>query len=160
MIFQLFKNDKEIHKIVSVIEGNLIPIEEVNDPIFSKKMLGDGVAFQTTDKIVKICSPADGKVTVLFPTHHAFGIKTKDGIELLVHIGIDTVEAKGEGFHSFVNQGDTVRASQPIIEVEMDKMKEKYDMSIMLIVTNSNNKQIKFIDPQKVKVGQNIERKD
>ena len=106
-----------------------------------------------------LCSPANGTLAVLFPTGHAFGIVRDDGVELLVHCGIDTVNAQGDGFRILdKKQGDPVRAGDPIIEADIRKLSLQYDMSTILIVTDSNDKAIDFINPQSVMRGQKLNR--
>ncbi|MBP3275519.1 MAG: PTS glucose transporter subunit IIA [Kandleria sp.] len=102
-------------------------------------------------------SPANGVLSVLFPTGHAFGITTNDGTELLVHIGIDTVNLKGKGFNVLAKQGDHVLAGQPIIKVDRDLIKQEgYDLTTMLVVTNK--KDIALKSSGKVKQGDNINK--
>ena len=95
----------------------------------------------------------------MFPTGHAFGVTMKNGVELLVHIGIDTVNAKGDGFRVLgVKQDDTVRAGDPIVEVDLKKLSKKYDMPVMLIITNANanDQTITFRSPCAVKRGESV----
>lgn len=144
-------------EIVAIGDGQLFDVAEVKDPTFSQKLLGDSVAFKFPQDKISICSPANGTLTTVSPTGHAFGITTNDGVEILVHIGIDTVNAKGDGFTiEKVNQNDKVAAGDPIVTVDLKKLRKNYDMSTMLIITNPNNKKIEFIAPQEVKRGQSI----
>jgi PTS system D-glucosamine-specific IIC component len=92
------------------IEGEVISITETPDQVFSSKMVGDGLAIIPKDNIVY--SPVNGTIAQLFPTKHAIGIIDENGIELLIHVGIDTVELKGQGFEAFVEKGDTVKRGQ------------------------------------------------
>lgn len=141
--------------IVAITEGDLLPLTEVNDETFSKKMLGDGVAFKLDSDF--ICAPANGQLTTLFPTGHAFGITTKEGIELLVHIGIDTVNLKGEGFDVLVEQGEEVRAGEPIVRVDREKITAAgYDLTTMLILTNDFDHEIQLNHQGQVKVGTSL----
>lgn len=100
-------------------------------------MLGKGIAIEpTTGRFV---SPVNGEITACFPTGHAYGITTKDGLELLIHIGINTVELNGYGFNSKVNVGDKVSMGTVLAEVDLEKAKKSgYDMTTMIIVTNSD----------------------
>ena len=152
-MFSLFKK-KEVYEplnkgnneITSLGEGKLIPIESVSDPMFAEKMLGDSIAFAFEGKNVTIFAPVNGTLSVLFPTGHAFGITTDDGVEVLVHIGIDTVNSKGAGFKLLdKKQGDSVNAGDPIVKVDVDALKEKYDMSTMLVITNPNDKKVTLV---------------
>ena len=92
--------------IAAVVSGQIIPIEKVKDEAFAKKMMGDGVAIVPSDDY--IVSPCDGTVSMLYPTLHAFAVTSEDGMDILIHIGIDTVKLKGKGFRSFVKQGQKV----------------------------------------------------
>ena len=122
--------------IVNIGDGTVVDITEVSDPVFAGEMLGKGVGVQLNNG--KVCSPVSGKVTVAFPTGHAYGIQTENGIEVLLHIGIDTVNLNGEGFKSKVKQGDTVRTGDVLVNVDLDLVKEKgYDSTVMVIITNT-----------------------
>ncbi len=158
-MFKLFKKTvaTENKGIVAPADGNMFSIENVSDPMFAQKLLGDGVAFKYEGDSVVVCAPASGSLSALFPTGHAFGVTTPEGVELLVHIGIDTVSANGEGFKILgKNQGDKVNAGDPVVEVDLKTLSEKFDMSTMLIITNDNGKKIDFIEFGEVKKGQAI----
>lgn len=143
--------------IVALADGRLIDITTVSDPMFAEKMMGDSVAFTYTGSKVTICSPANGTLSAMFPTGHAFGVTMKNGVELLVHIGIDTVNAKGDGFRLLGRkQDDVVRAGDPIVEVDLKKLSKKYDMPVMLIITNNNGQSITFRSPCDVKRGESV----
>ena len=139
-MLRLFDRFKKVtdQNIYSPVEGKCIDIVEVNDDVFSGKMMGDGVA--VVPKVNVVCSPCDGELTMVFPTKHAFGITMNNGVEVLVHIGIDTVNLNGVGFKSFKNKGDKVKHGEKIIEFD-DKYlsKEDLDTTVMLIITSSND---------------------
>lgn len=138
-------------------DAEMLDISTVNDPVFAGKMMGDGVAFRINEDKCIICSPADGTLSVLFPTGHAFGVTLKNGMEVLVHIGIDTVKENGNGFRLFDKiQGSNVKAGEPIVEVDFGQLRHKYDMTVMLIVTNAANNPIVFLQPGSVKKGESI----
>lgn len=140
--------------IKAIADGEIIDVATVSDNIFSQKKLGESVAFKFDTKKVVLCSPANGRLTALFPTGHAFGITMDNGVEILVHCGIDTVEANGIGFKLCgKKQGDIVKVGEPIVEVDLETLNKKYDMSTIVIITNDNDKNIKFITPRKVHVG-------
>lgn len=121
-------------KLVAPMTGELIDISEVEDITFAQKFLGDGVAIKPTDG--KIVSPVDGKVIQVFHTKHALGLSFK-GIELLIHIGMNTVELKGEGFEINVEEGDKVKAGDVIGHVNLELLKEKgYPTETPIVVTN------------------------
>ncbi|MBQ3384533.1 MAG: PTS glucose transporter subunit IIA [Erysipelotrichaceae bacterium] len=143
--------------IVALADGKVFDIAEVADPVFSQKMMGDGVAFSFTGDKTVLCAPANGTLTVLFPTGHAFGITANNGVEILVHCGIDTVNANGDGFKLLgKKQGDVVKAGEPIVQVDLKKLSANYDMSTMLIITNANGKEIAFVEPKEVKRGEPV----
>lgn len=157
-MFNLFKKKKKF-ELEAMTQGNLINIEKVNDPTFSEKMLGDGIAIMpnNNDSIIDVVSPASGTVTALFPTGHAFGITCENGIELLIHIGLDTVNAKGEGFKlNNIKQGDKVKAGQIMVTVDLKLLRKDYELPVILVITNPSDKDIKFIEPQRVMAKQNI----
>lgn len=121
-------------QIGALIDGELIDITTVPDDMFAGKLLGDGVAFLSDADTVTVASPADGVLSAVYPTGHAFGITTASGVEMLVHIGIDTVKANGDGFTigSF-KQGEIVKKGDPIVTVDQKKLRDHYNLSIMLI---------------------------
>ena len=139
-------------KISSLGEGKLIPIESVSDAMFAEKMMGDSIAFKFTGNGVNVFSPVNGTLGVLFPTGHAFVVVSEDGVEILVHIGVDTVNSKGAGFKILdKKQGDAVKAGDPIVSVDFDKLGATYDMSTMLIITNTNDKKVELVREGEVK---------
>ena len=150
----LFKKKDEIFALA---DGKVVETKSVSDPMFAEEMMGKTLVFNyDADKVV-LHSPASGTLTVLFPTGHAFGITTDDGVELLVHCGVDTVSANGEGFKLLdKKQGDKVNAGDPIVEVDVKALKEKFDMSTMLVITNPNGKTLEFVGPCDVKLGQSV----
>ncbi len=107
--------------IVAPADGELMNISEVPDPVFSQKMTGDGFAVLPTNGT--ICSPVNGKVFNVFPSKHAIGIMSEAGKEILVHVGVNTVKLKGQGFTVLVAEGDDVMAGQPILEVDLEYVK-------------------------------------
>ncbi|MFV0550867.1 MAG: PTS glucose transporter subunit IIA [Anaerorhabdus sp.] len=130
---------KKREKFILPVSGNCIPMEKVNDTVFSQKMMGDGFAIIPSDKT--IYSPFSGEVSVLFPTKHAIGIKSDAGVEVLIHVGIDTVSLKGEGFESFVQQGDKITQGDKLIDVDFDLIKQKgFDPVVVIIFTNNSIK--------------------
>jgi glucose-specific phosphotransferase system IIA component len=122
-------------QLLSPCKGTVLPLADVPDLIFSQKMMGDGIALMLEDDWV--CAPSKGEVTALFPTLHAIGITTPEGLELLLHIGIDTVELQGEGLKSVIKEGDTVRAGQRLIKVNRKKISKLGKSTLTpLIITN------------------------
>jgi glucose PTS system EIICBA or EIICB component len=128
-------------RFVSPIKGKIIPITEVPDQVFSGKMMGDGFAIEPAEGLV--VSPVNGKIINVFPTKHAIGIESEQGREILIHFGIDTVKLKGEGFESFVSEGDTVKAGQKLLKVDLSFIKENAPSVITPIVfTNLNGETV------------------
>ncbi|MEW9109790.1 MAG: glucose-specific PTS transporter subunit IIBC [Cytobacillus gottheilii] len=120
---------------VSPIKGEIKPITEVPDAVFSGKMMGDGFAIVPSNG--KIVSPVDGKIVNLFPTKHAIGILSDSGREILIHVGIDTVKLKGQGFETFVKEGDAIKAGQQLLQVDLKYIKQNAP-SIMTPIVFTN----------------------
>lgn len=136
------KSSLKPSELAACVKGEMIPLENVNDPVFSSKTMGDGVAF--IPEVGEITSPVDGTVEVAFPTGHAIGLKSNDNFEILIHVGINTVELNGECFKLLVKQGEKVTRGQKLIEFDLNKIKEKgYDATTMLLITEANNKTLK-----------------
>lgn len=117
---------------VMPIEGEIIPITEVEDLVFSQKMMGDGFAIIPAKG--SVVSPVDGKIINVFPTKHAVGIKSKQGYEILIHIGMDTVNLKGEGFTVLVKDGESISKGQEIIRFDLDKIKHLAPSTVSPVV--------------------------
>lgn len=133
----MFFGKKKKMKIVAPQTGVCVGIEEVPDEVFSDKLLGDGVAVIPSENEVK--SPVTGTVVQVFDTLHAYSIKSDDGLEILVHIGLNTVELKGEGFSAKVKDGDRVNAGDVLCEADINFIKEKgYEIYTPIVVTNSD----------------------
>lgn len=125
-------------ELKAVVDGEIIPIEEVKDPLFSNKVLGDGYGIIPTGK--KIYSPIDGRIEKTASTHHAIYLSTPDNIKLLIHIGIDTVELKGEGFESNIEQGAKVSKGDVLIEFDPKfVVDEGYNSVVSVIILNSTD---------------------
>ena len=123
-------------RLMAPVSGTVMPIDQSADPVFASKALGEGVAIDPTDGVV--ISPCNGSVTALFPTLHAIGITSDNGAEVMVHIGINTVELKGKYFSASVKVGDKVRIGQKLVTFDKDKVAEAgYNPQTMVVVTNS-----------------------
>ncbi len=134
---KLFKRKRNI---MAFTNGKVIPLENVHDNMFSKGLIGPGIAIESIDG--KYYCPVDGEITMLFPTLHALGIKTKNE-ELLLHIGIDTVDLESEGFTAYVQTGQKVMIGDLLLEVDLDILKSKgYYTEAVLCITEP-----KDIDP-------------
>ncbi|KMJ93209.1 PTS glucose transporter subunit IIA [Clostridium botulinum C str. Stockholm] len=131
-------------------------LSEVPDDTFASKLMGDGIAIDPTDGIVT--SPVDGTVAQLFWTNHALGIITDSGVELLIHVGIDTVQMEGRGFKAFVSQGDKVKAGDKLLEVDLDLVRKEAKSAITpIIITNSAQlKSIEILKDGDIKNKENI----
>ena len=147
-IFDIFKKSKKEDKkgIVSLTNGELLDITKVPDEVFSTKMMGDGFAIKSNDGI--IVSPVDGKIGVVFETKHAIIIESTEGKEILIHLGIDTVNLKGEGFEVFVNVGDEVKAGDRLVKMDVEFIEANAKSSISpVIFTNlESNESIEVIE--------------
>lgn len=141
--------------IVAPCDGEVIPLSEVPDQVFSGGMMGDGVGFIPRQS--EIVAPFHGKVKALFPTKHAIGIESTDGVELLIHIGIDTVKLNGEGFESFVKVGDGVAEGQLLMKVDLEYLQQHAPSIVTpMIVTNLGERQIEVEDVKEVEKGQRV----
>ncbi len=120
------------------VTGTVIPLSDIKDQAFSTGALGNGLGIIPKDSVIK--SPVTGTVVSLFPTKHALGIQNEDGIEVLIHIGIDTVELNGKPFVAHIAQGDAVTKGQPLITVDFDEIKAQgYDPTVIMVITNTND---------------------
>ncbi len=129
----------------SPLNGKMIPLCEINDETFSSGAMGSGFGVIPSDDVVK--APIDAEVTMVFPTKHAIGLKGNDGTEILIHIGLDTVNENGSNFEAFVKQGDKVACGQDLIYFNLNELSKKYDMTTAVIVTN---KEIKMLDKKEI----------
>lgn len=119
-MFGLFKKEGTL---VAPISGKTVDITTVPDAVFAEKMAGDGLAIDPTGDTV--VAPADGELTMLFGTKHAFGMTLDKGVQILVHIGLDTVSLNGEGFTALKNQGDMVKKGEPIVKIDRELIQSK-----------------------------------
>ncbi|WP_409328326.1 glucose-specific PTS transporter subunit IIBC [Staphylococcus saprophyticus] len=135
--------------------GQVIPLSEVPDQVFAQKMMGDGVGFIPADG--KIVAPFDGTVKTIFPTKHAIGLESDQGLELLIHIGIDTVKLNGEGFESFVETDDRVHKGQVLMQIDLDYITTHAPSTVTpLIITNLEDRQLSVEDVKDVTAEQLI----
>ncbi|MBB6671115.1 glucose PTS transporter subunit IIA [Cohnella nanjingensis] len=129
----------DVHQVQfhAPVQGRMIPLEEVDDPIFAQKLVGRGVAF-IPDK-GELVAPVRGKIIHLYPTLHAIGIQTPEGLEVLLHIGINTSHLKGKGFTALVKEGDEVTPGQPLIRFHLPTLKaEAKSLATPMVITNSD----------------------
>ena len=143
-------------ELVCPLAGELLPLSEVKDEVFSSGAMGEGVAVEPSEGVLH--APADGKVVMTFPTGHAIGMKTSDGAEILMHIGMDTVNLQGHGFETLVAKGDEVKAGDELVKFDIDAIHAKgYVVTTPIVVTNSKDyEKITVVSQGKVKVGQEI----
>lgn len=135
------------------VRGEVLTIDKAADPAFASKVLGDGAAINPADGIV--CAPCDGTVSLLFPTRHAVGITSDSGVDVLLHIGINTVQMEGEGFEAFVAQGDRVRQGQKLLQVDLDLIKEKgYSAQTMMILPQGMDLEIEVMEAAEAETGE------
>lgn len=134
-VLSLFSFKKK-NEMFSPVTGKSISLESVNDDVFSKKMMGEGIAFEPTSEIV--VSPCKGTVSLVMSSKHAVGITMDNGAEILIHVGLDTVELNGEGFESLVKEMDKVKVGQPLLKFDKAFIEAKgLETTTMLISTNN-----------------------
>lgn len=141
---------KKSYNLVAPIDGKIIDLSEVPDQVFAERLAGDGVAIDSTgDTIV---APADGKLSLIFRTNHAFGITLNNGVELLVHIGLETVALEGAGFQRIATEGQVVKAGDPIVKINREEILSKgCSLVTPVLITNPD-----IIKDLKCKVGETV----
>ncbi|GGA47847.1 PTS glucose transporter subunit IIA [Kroppenstedtia guangzhouensis] len=134
------------------LKGKLVPLDQVPDPVFSEKMMGDGAAMEPAEGVLR--APVDGEVIQLFHTKHAVGIRSVEGLEVLLHIGLETVAMEGEGFSAEVKEGDQVKTGQPLIQFSLETVREQAKSIVTpIVITNMDRvdrlelKSMKEADP-------------
>jgi PTS system glucose-specific IIA component len=152
--FQFSKGRKVILK--SPFSGKVVTLDCVRDEVFAKKMVGDGIAIEPTDDYLK--APIAGNILHIFPTGHALGMKTKDGLEILVHIGIDSIVLKGKGFTILVKEGEDVKPKDKLIKVDWPLVKGQISSIVSpLIITNMEKiKKIEVLKHDYVTAGEDL----
>ena len=143
-------------KLVSPLNGDVKPLSEIKDEVFSSGAMWQGVAIEPSEGVLH--APADGKIALVFPTGHVVGINTTDGAEVLMHIGMDTVNLQGKGFKTLVQKGQEVKAGDPLVEFNIKEIKAAgYEVATPVVVTNSKKyESINQVDNGTVEVGQEI----
>lgn len=140
-LFDKLHKNKEII-IKSPINGEIKPIEEVEDVSFSEKLLGDG--FMVAPTSTELYAPCDAKVTMIFPTKHAIGLQLKDGSEILIHFGLDTVELNGKGFETFVEVNQKVSSSTLLLKADLDYIKKNARSDSVIVVFTKLNEGVQL----------------
>jgi len=158
-MFNLFNfGDEKTNSIIikSPFNGTIIPIEETPDPVFSQKMVGDGFAIEPTDEYLQ--APVQGEIIQLFSTHHALGIKTPEGLEVLIHLGIDTVELAGAGFKALVEEGEKIQVGDKLIEIDWRLIAKRGKSKISpVVITNMKSvEKIKFHANGPIMAGEDV----
>lgn len=157
MRFNFFKKEDSASSIYAPINGELIPLEQVPDPVFSQKMMGEGIAIIPEDGV--ICAPVNGKVILIAGTKHAIGIRAENGAEILIHVGLETVALEGEGFNVLVAEGDKISMGQELIEVDWSYVKAHAKSTVTpIVVTNSadSGKQYQLTEEKNSKTGETV----
>ena len=156
LTFVLVRREEEVPvsdaQFVSPLAGEMIPLAEVKDPTFSSETMGKGFAVVPDEG--KVVAPFNGKVETVFPTKHAIGLTSDQGVELLIHVGLDTVELNGEHFEAKVKEGDAVRQGQTLLTFDLKKIAENYDTTTPVIFLNTVQEAIEASASQKVASGQ------
>ena len=137
------KKDSGTIEIVAPLSGEIVNIEDVPDVVFAEKIVGDGIAIKPTGN--KMVAPVDGTIGKIFETNHAFSMESKEGVELFVHFGIDTVELKGEGFTRIAQEGQSVKRGDTVIEFDLATLESKAK-SVLTPVVISNMDEISSIE--------------
>lgn len=138
VVEELTEEEKEVNILVSPLNGDAVDLSTVSDEMFASKTLGDGIAIVPKDG--KLYAPCDAEVVMLFETKHAIGLRTSNGAEILIHIGVNTVSMEGVGFTAFVKQNDKVKEGDLLIEFDLDAIKEKkLDPTVMVVNSNSTS---------------------
>ncbi|MEG0451582.1 MAG: PTS system trehalose-specific EIIBC component [Coprobacillus sp.] len=132
---------------ISPIQGNVLKLEQVEDKVFSEGLMGEGYAVEIDKE--EVIAPFDGEIIMTFPTKHAYGIKRSDGVEVLIHLGIDTVELEGQGFESYVEVGDIVKQGDLIAKVDLDYIAKKGKSLVSPIIITSGQ-HVELVDDKKL----------
>ena len=166
MLKNLFKVQKKI-QIYSPVNGKCVDLKDVNDQMFAEKIMGDGIAFKYNENT--IYSPCKGKIVAVASTKHALGIETEDGIEILIHVGLETVEfngqlfnksdlteetleCNGKGFELLVNQNDKVTTGQPLLKIDRDFFETHHTDLTTPVVVTSKGLNIEFTNKEEVTI--------
>ncbi|GAB3804274.1 PTS sugar transporter subunit IIA [Virgibacillus kimchii] len=155
MLKNLFKKSKEEEILYAPISGEVVKLEDVPDPVFSEKMMGEGVAINPNKG--EVVSPVKGKVVQVPDTKHAIGLETEKGTEVLIHVGLETVALKGEGFTANVNTGDEITVGQSLLTFDLEYIQEHAESTISpMIITNSKDldRDITFEEIKEAKAGE------
>ncbi|TFJ93258.1 PTS sugar transporter subunit IIA [Lentibacillus salicampi] len=157
MFKNLFKKGDAKTEIYAPVSGEIVTLGEVPDPVFSQKMMGDGVAVKPSEG--KIFAPVEGEIVQIPDTLHAIGLRAKDGTEVLVHIGLETVSLEGKGFTASVSIGDNVSAGQELMTFDLDYIRNNASSDMTpVVITNAQEtgKQYTMTDEKEGKAGETV----
>ncbi|WP_071392897.1 PTS sugar transporter subunit IIA [Bacillus tuaregi] len=145
-----------IEEVFSPCNGEVIPLSEVPDAVFAEKMMGDGMAVIPNSG--SFFSPVNGQIVSIFPTKHAIGIRTDNGLEVLIHVGLDTVELDGKGFELLVQEQQMVKAGDPLVKVDLEYLENqnKEIVTPVLITNMEKTNQVEFPQYGNIAVGDSI----
>lgn len=153
MFKKWFKKNHD--QLVSPVTGQVVALEDVDDPVFSQKMMGEGIAVDP--EAGTIVAPVSGELIQLSDTLHAFGIRSKEGAEVLVHVGLETVALKGNGFEALVKQGESVSAGQHILKADLDYIgQHAKSKTVIMVVTNSSEKEVEVQKETRATAGETV----
>ncbi|MCC5892347.1 glucose-specific PTS transporter subunit IIBC [Exiguobacterium sp.] len=149
-------SNPEEEGFLAPMSGTILSLDDVPDQVFSGRMMGDGFAIEPSDG--RVVAPFTGTVTTFFPTKHAIGLLSDDGREILIHVGLDTVNLKGEGFDAKVKEGDHVKAGDVLLEVNLDSIRDKVPSLITpIILTNGDGKQVIVSYGESIVIGEKLD---
>lgn len=154
-MFHFFKKKQKSYEMAATADGKVIPMTDASDPVFSSCALGGGVVIRPTGTVV--VAPADGRVTATMEgSNHAIGMELEGGLEILIHIGVDTVSLKGEGFTALVKSGDRVKAGTELIRFDREALEAKgYCMEVMQIVMDGETaSRVQYMTGMPAKAGE------
>ena len=141
-------------EVLAPVSGQAVPLGEVPDEVFAEGMAGEGGAI-VPGASGEAVAPVSGTLVKLFEGGHAFGIETDEGVELIVHVGLDTIEMRGAGFEKLATEGDRVEAGQPIVRFDLDKIRDSgYDPVTPVVVTNAEDHPVSNLRTGEVSAGE------
>ena len=157
-MFNFFKKKETKYSVHAVANGTTVALKDVPDPTFAEEMIGKGVAIIPTDG--KVVAPVSGTVSMVFPTNHAVGLVDENGVEVLIHVGIDTVKLEGKYFEKLVNEGSFVVKGEKLLQFDREAIeKAGYDCTVITVVTNPDEfETITKVEPGKVMHGDTVVR--
>lgn len=156
MFKKLFGKKTREENITAPLTGRIFSLENVPDPVFSQKMMGEGFAIEPTNG--EVVAPIDGEIVQLFHTKHAIGLKTENGAEIIIHVGLETVAMEGEGFTAHVREGSKVKKGDKLLTVDLEKVREKAKSTVTpVVVTNSaDSEKISLVATDSVIKGETV----